>query len=122
MIDMVINMVDFEGIEAFLAQNENFIRERVVALMEERQVNAAKLSGYVDRNVSYIHNFLAGQNNPSFEVLVKLCFFFNLTLEEFFQDAPEACRMAELRKFYSKLTEREREIFDQYVKLVNERD
>lgn len=122
MIDMVINMVDFEGIEAFLAQNENFIRERVVALMEERQVNAAKLSGYVDRNVSYIHNFLAGQNNPSFEVLVKLCFFFNLTLEEFFQDAPEACRMAELRKFYSKLTEREREIFDQYVKLVNERE
>lgn len=114
-------MIEFTAFAEFLSNYEDFIRNRIATYIEENQISGAKLSNYLDKNSNYITNILNGKNNPSFDMLVKISFYFGLSLDKFFEGAPEPPPMIEIRKFYDKLTKDERKIFDQYVKLINKR-
>jgi len=66
--------------------NKEFIAKRVYQLRSNEGISARKLSLDLGLSNSYMLQVESGSKVPSFEVLLKLSEYFNLSLAEFFSE------------------------------------
>ncbi len=63
---------------------KNFLRSRLIALINEHNISEYQLSLDLGHSQSYIHSITSGRNLPSMEAFFDICNYFNLTPSEFF--------------------------------------
>lgn len=63
---------------------KNFLRGRLLALINEHNISEYQLSLDLGHSQSYIHSITSGRNLPSMEAFFDICAYFNLTPSEFF--------------------------------------
>lgn len=57
------------------------INEKIRFLREEKGLNGLKTSQALGINATVLHNIEKGRNNPSMDMIVKICNFFNVSAD-----------------------------------------
>lgn len=66
--------------------DENFIRERLSALREEKQISERKMSLDLGHSTSYIRSITSGRALPSMSEFLYICEYLGITPTEFFNE------------------------------------
>ena len=66
---------------------EQFIRERLFKLREEKQVSERKMSLDLGHSTSYIHSIASGRALPSMPEFLYICDYLGVTPMEFFNES-----------------------------------
>lgn len=69
--------------------NLSFIGNRINQLRTNSNMTMAQLADVIDSSSGYISDLEKSKRMPSFELLLKICQAFNITLSEFFNDGTE---------------------------------
>ncbi|MEA5151348.1 MAG: helix-turn-helix transcriptional regulator [Oscillospiraceae bacterium] len=64
--------------------DENFIRERLSTLREEKQISERKMSLDLGHSTSYIRSITSGRALPSMSEFLYICEYLGITPTEFF--------------------------------------
>lgn len=64
-----------------------FVQERITQLRLAKNISEYQLSTELGHCKSYIQGISSGQNLPSLKALFDICDYFQITLQEFFDDA-----------------------------------
>ena len=64
--------------------DEKFIKERIIALRNQKNVSARDVSLSIGQNENYINRIENNVSLPSIRGLILICEYFNITLKEFF--------------------------------------
>ena len=70
--------------------DENFIRDRIAFLRNNKGVSARDMSLSIGQSDNYINKIENGKSLPSLHGLILICEYFNITLQEFF-DTDNKC-------------------------------
>lgn len=65
---------------------EEFVRNRITQLRLERGISEYKMSRDLGHSKSYIYNISSGKSLPPLKELFEICNYFNITLQEFFNE------------------------------------
>ena len=65
---------------------EQFIRDRLSKLREEKQVSERKMSLDLGHSTSYIRGITSGRSLPSMSEFLYICEYLGITPAEFFQE------------------------------------
>lgn len=57
------------------------VNQRIKSLREEKGLNGLKASQALGINPTVLHNIEKGRNNPSMEMIIKLCKYFNVSAD-----------------------------------------
>lgn len=68
---------------------EQFIRERLFKLREEKQVSERKMSLDLGHSTSYIRGITSGRSLPSMSEFLYICEYLGTTPSEFFKEEKE---------------------------------
>lgn len=68
---------------------EQFIRERLFKLREEKQVSERKMSLDLGHSTSYIRGITSGRSLPSMSEFLYICKYLGITPSEFFKEEKE---------------------------------
>lgn len=68
---------------------EQFIRERLFKLREEKQVSERKMSLDLGHSTSYIRGITSGRSLPSMSEFLYICEYLGITPSEFFKEEKE---------------------------------
>lgn len=68
---------------------EQFIRERLFKLREEKQVSERKMSLDLGHSTSYIRGITSGRSLPSMSEFLYICEYLGITPLEFFKEEKE---------------------------------
>lgn len=72
---------------------EDFLRKRLISLMDQDGISAYSLSAILGHGKNYITQILAGEYLPKFKDFVLICDYFGITPKEFFDDEVQNPRM-----------------------------
>ena len=64
--------------------DEQFIRDRISSLRQEKQVSERKMSLDLGHSTSYIRSITSGRSLPSMSEFLYICEYLGVTLMEFF--------------------------------------
>lgn len=64
--------------------DENFIKDRIIYLRNQKGVSARDMSLSIGQNKNYINIIENGGTLPSISGLILICEYFNISLQEFF--------------------------------------
>ncbi len=67
--------------------DENFIKERIVNLRNNKGVSARDMSLSIGQNESYINSIENGKIFPSLRGLILICEYLDITLKDFFDNS-----------------------------------
>lgn len=68
---------------------EQFIRDRLSKLREEKQVSERKMSLDLGHSTSYIRGITSGRSLPSMSEFLYICEYLGITPSEFFKEEKE---------------------------------
>ncbi len=66
--------------------SENFIRDRITQLRINANISEYQLSFDLGHSKGYIQGITSGKSKPSLPALIEICNYFNITLQEFFDE------------------------------------
>lgn len=69
--------------------NTAFIRSRITELRMEKGVSEYQMSLDLGMSRGYVQSISSGKASPSLKQLFNICEYFNISLPEFFDEAPE---------------------------------
>lgn len=84
---------------------KKFVRERIIKLLQEKNLSEYQLSLGLGHSKNYIQNITSGKAMPSLEELGNIIDYFQITPAEFFgQDEPDPLNVIELHKLSRRLS------------------
>lgn len=72
---------------------EQFIRDRITMLREEKQISERKMSLDLGHSTSYIRSISSGRSMPSMQEFIFICEYLGITPMEFFNKERETTLM-----------------------------
>ena len=66
--------------------DKSYIKERYAKIRLAHNISARKLSLELGQSTEYINQIESGKNMPSVEGLINFCNYFDISIEEFFEE------------------------------------
>lgn len=96
--------------------NEKFIRDRITELRIKANLSEYQLSFELGHSKGYIQGISSGKSKPSFPALFEICNYFNITMQEFFDEEMDNPELIHSITAKLKLLDNdELELFDQLL-------
>lgn len=96
---------------------DDFLRERITALRNDKSVSAREMSLSLGLNECYINNIETGKALPSMENFFYICEYLNITPKEFFDTDVSSPKL--LNKLVEDLKKLDRKQLDTITNMVN---